>query len=115
LNNKIYVEDQIIKFKFALEDLKAQEEELIADLNRNFKVSKIKDQELKNLRSEVERLQIKQIVGRKSIAKSNSDKRYGINKEDLKFFPVSSYSLGINNPSQKSTTLETSRSSHSHL
>lgn len=113
LMGKMQIEDQLIKYKLSIENLKADEESLLEKLSTVNSTVKIKENEIKNLTGQVQRLKSVNPQS-KNIMKSNSEKRCGINKHDVKPYPISSYSLGLSIPSQKSTTLESSRSSHSH-
>ena len=112
IKEKINIENQIVKYKLSLENIKADEERLLEEINRAKKISKIKENEIKNLNSRIENLKSNKFAAKKFLAKSSSDRRCGISKEDIKQYPASSYSLGLSGPSQKSTTLESSRSSH---
>lgn len=115
IEEKVYLEDQIVKYKFALENLKTEEEQVLEELNQSCFLSKLKDNEIKNITSEIQKTKINQFHKKKTLGKCSSDKRCGINKEDIRPFTIGSYSLGFGNHSQKSTTLESSRSSHLHL
>lgn len=109
---KEFIEDQLIKYKCAYQDLRTKEEDLVEQLTKTVHISKIKDLEIRNLTNEIENMRMQKLNTRKSIAKSNSEKKCGFDKNDIRPYTVSSYSLGV---SQKSTTLESSRGSHSHL
>jgi hypothetical protein len=104
----VYIEGQLIKYKSGLESLKTSQETSKKELQRLCQISKLKDGEIRNLQQEVDKIRIKT---RKSLAKSSSEKKTAISKDRMQPYPASSYSLGV---SQKSTTLESSRGSHSH-
>ena len=112
IKEKNHIEDQIIKYKLSIESLKTQEENLLGGITRAENIIKIKDIEIKNLNAQVQKLKSSKPVSNNVAVKSNSEKRCGINKNDIKPYPTSSFSIGISAPSQKSTTLESSRSSH---
>lgn len=104
---KHFLEDQLIKFKQNHESLLDQKEHIQLNLSKSCKILKIKDCEIKNLESEIDR---RLLLSRN---KKSSKFPYPSNKSRLQKpdgHPSSYSSL----QSYKNSTMESSKSSHSH-
>lgn len=103
--HKEYLEDELIKYKCSYNNLFLEEENLTQQISRAYQVSKIKDQEIRNLSLKLNTLQIQKAKFCKLVAKSNNRKKCGFNKNEIKLYSINSTTPST---SKKSTTIESS-------
>lgn len=104
---KYFIEDQLIKYKQSQESLIDQKEYYQLNLSKSCKILKIKESEIKNLETEIDRRLI-QTRGKKSLTGRNFQDKSRLQKPDS---CPSSFSTAL---SYKNSTMESSRGSHSH-